>query len=65
MHEEKYKELGFSPRDENNRLFSQIHWFRFADEAGVVTMEEEENQLLLKCFTKWSQWSALIIKVDK
>ena len=41
------------------------HWFQFADDAAVVTTDERENQLLLNCFTKWCQWSNMIIRVDK
>ena len=28
-------------------LFKPIHWFQFADDAAVVTINERENQLLL------------------
>ena len=31
----------------------------------MVTTNERENQLLLNCFTKWCQWSNMVIRVDK
>ena len=39
-------QFGFSPHDENDRLFHPVHWFHFADDAAVVTTNESENQLL-------------------
>ena len=65
IRQEKYKQLGFSTHDENDRLFNPTHWFQFADDAAVVTTDERENQLLLNCFTKWCQWSNMLIRVDK
>ena len=62
---EKYKQLGFSPHDENDRMFQPVHWFQFADDAAVVTSGEKENQLLLNCFTRWCQWANFVIRVDK
>ena len=62
---EIYKQFGFSPCDENDRFYNPIHWFQFADDAAVVTMDERENQLLLNCYTKWCQWSMVQIRVDK
>ena len=63
--QEKYKQFGFSPHDENDRLFHPIHWFQFADDAAVVTTNERENQLLLNCFSRWCQWANMVIRVDK
>ena len=63
--QEKYKQLGFSPHDEHDRLFNPVHWFIFADDAAVVTTNERENQLLLNCFSRWCQWSNMLIRVDK
>ena len=63
--QEKYKQLGFSSHDETDPLFNPIHWFQFVDDAAVVTTDERENQLLLNCFTKWFQWTNMIIRVDK
>jgi len=65
IRQKKYKQFGFSPHDENDRLYNPIHWFQFADDAAVVTTDERENQLLLNCFTKWCQWSIMKIRVDK
>ena len=62
---EKYKQLGFSPHDQNDRMFQPVHWFQFADDAAVITSNEKENQLLLNCFTRWCQWANMIIRVDK
>ena len=63
--QEKYKQFGFSPHDENDRLFHPVHWFQFADDAAVVTTNERENQLLLNCFSRWCQWANMVIRVDK
>ena len=62
---EKYKQLGFSPHDQNDRMFQPVHWFQFADDAAVITSNEKENQLLLNFFTRWCQWAYMIIRVDK
>jgi len=61
----KNKQLGFSAYDKLDCLFKPVHWFQFADDAAVVTTNERENQLLLNCFTKWRQWSNMVIRVDK
>ena len=45
--QDKYKQLGFSPHDGNDRLFNPVHWFQFADDAAVVTSDERANQFLL------------------
>ena len=63
--QEKYKKLGFSPHDEHDRLFNPVHWLQFADDAAVVTTNERENQLVLNCFSRWCQWSNMLIRVDK
>ena len=41
------------------------HWFQFADDSAIATSTEEDCQLLLNVFTKWCNWAALIIRVDK
>ena len=61
--QEKCKQFGFSPHDENDRLFRPIRWFQFADDAAVVTTNERENQLLLNCFSRWCQWANMVIRV--
>ena len=63
--QEKYKQLGFSPHDEHDRMFHPVHWLQFADDAAVVTTNERKNQLLLNCFSRWCQWSNMLIRVDK
>ena len=47
----QYKQLGFYPNDENDRMFKPVHWFQFADDAADVTSGEKDNQLLLSCLT--------------
>ena len=42
-----------------------VCWFQFIDDAAVMTTNERENQLLLKCSLKWCQWASMIICVDK
>ena len=41
------------------------NWFQFADDAGAITCLESENQLLLKVFSRWCNWSDMLIRVDK
>ena len=65
VRQEKYKQLGFSTHDQLDCLFTPVHWFQFADDAAVISTNEQESQLLLNCFTKWCQWSNMIIQVDK
>ena len=65
IHQEKYKQLGFSSHDTFDCLSKPVHWCQFADDAVVVTTNERENQLLLNCFTKWCKWSDMVIRVDK
>ena len=62
---EKFKQLGFSPHSQPDCMFTPEHWLQFADDAAVITNGEKENQLLLNCFTRWCQWSNMIIRVDK
>ena len=40
IRQEKYRQFGFSPHDENDRLYNPIHWFQFTDDAAVVTTDE-------------------------
>ena len=37
---EKCQQLGFPPQDENDRLLQLVHWFKFADDAAIVTSGE-------------------------
>ena len=41
------------------------HWCQFADDSAVATSTEEDCQLLLNLSTKWCNWAALVIRVDK
>ena len=45
--------------------FEPCHWFQFADDVSVISGTEHENQILLNAFTRWCQWSMMIIWVDK
>ena len=45
-------------------IMSPCHWFQFADDSALVTSIEEDSQVLLNVFTKWSAWASLIIKVN-
>ena len=63
IRQEKYKQLDFSANNKLDCLFLQL--FQFADDAAVVTANERENQLLLNRFSKWCQWSNMVIRVDK
>ena len=57
----KFQQLGYKF---NSRL-APYHWFQFANQASVVTGQENENQLLLNAFTIWCNWAEMIICVDK
>ena len=59
--DEKIKLMGYS----YCKSLLPRHWFQFADDSAVVTSTEIDNQLLLNVFTKWCNWSGLMIKVDK
>ena len=65
---DEYRQCGFFNESVvNGTLLSlrPIHWFQFADDAAVVSGQENENQLLLNRFTLWCQWAGMIIRVDK
>ena len=62
---EKYSQLGFWKFSENGKPLNPFHWFQFADDAAVISGQENENQLLLNRFTLWCQWAHMIIRVDK
>ena len=42
---EKFRQLGFWKVIENGMRLNPTYWFQFADDAAVVTGQEEENQL--------------------
>ena len=48
-----------------SKLFAPLHWYQFADDAGILTGQEYENQTLLNAFTTWCTWCNMIIRVDK
>ena len=47
------------------QFFTLRHWLQFADDAAAVTAIESDNQILLNAFSRWCQWSGMIIRVDK
>ena len=58
---ENYQNLGFK----HNSNLNPRHWFQYADDASITTGLERENQILLNAFTRWCEWSMMIIRVDK
>ena len=48
-----------------NNIIQPRNWFQFADNAAAVTSSEYENQILLKAFTRWCNWSGMTIRIDK
>ena len=62
---EKYAQLGFWKLNKTGIPCNPIHWFKFADDAAVISSQENENQILLNRFTVWCQWANMIIRVDK
>ena len=58
---QNFQQLGFKFKAN----FEPHHWFQFADDASVTSSSEHENQILLNAFTRWCQWSMMIIRVDK
>ena len=48
-----------------NKILNPINWFQFADDAVAVTSNDYENQVLLNMFTRWCNWSNMIIRTDK
>ena len=65
---DEYRQYGFFNKSVvNGTLLSlrPFHWFQFADDAAVVSGQENENQFLLNRFTLWCQWADMIVRVDK
>ena len=59
-----FQQMGYS----SSANFTPRHWFQFgqfADDGSVVSGLESENQVLLNAFTRWCQWSEMIIRIDK
>ena len=48
-----------------HKILNPKNWFQFADDAVAVTSNEYENQVLLNMFTRWCNWSHMIIRMDK
>ena len=46
-------------------LMKPRHWFQFADDTALITLSQEDNQLLLSVYTKWCTWTGLKVRVDK
>ena len=62
---EKLCQLGFCLKSVHGLSFTPTHWLQFADDAAVISRQEQENQMLLNHFTIWCQWAGMIIRVDK
>ena len=60
MKVEKYRQFCFF-----FKLMSPVHWFQFADDAVVITIQESENHHLLNRFSVWCQWSNMFFRVEK
>ena len=58
---EQFEQFGYR----YSNILTPKHWFQFADDAGVVTGLESENQVLLNAFSCWCNWSNMIIRVGK
>ena len=59
----EYRQFGFLI--DCHKSLSPVHWFQFADDAAVISGQENENQHLLNRFTIWCKWAQMIIRVDK
>ena len=62
---EKYNQFGFSTSYGPRSSFVPLHWFQFADDAAVLSGQEQESQLLLNRFCIWCKWAGMQIRVDK
>jgi len=62
---EKFCQLGFCLKGVHSLSFTPTHWFQFADDAAVISGQEQESQMPLHRFTIWCQWAEMIIRVDK
>ena len=58
---QEFQQLGYQ-YDQNLR---RRNWYQFADDAVILTGEQDENQLLLNAFTRWTEWATMIIRVDE
>ena len=44
------------------KYFQPRHWYQFADDAAVISGQQNENQVLLNAFTRWSSWADMLIE---
>ena len=44
-----------------DKILNPKNWFQFADDTVADTSNEYENQVLLNMFTRWCNWSHMII----
>ena len=58
--DQKFQQFGFTLNSLN-----PTRWFRFADDAAVITSLKKENQILLNHFTRWCNWAGMKIRADK
>ena len=58
---ENFQNLGFK----QNSNINPRHWLQYADDASIKTGFEQEHQILLIAFSRWCEWSMMIIRVDK
>ena len=59
----EYRQFGFLI--DCYKSLSPVHWFQFADDAAVISGQENENLHHLSRFTIWCKWAQMIIRVDK
>ena len=62
---DQYCQCGFHININHISSLNPVHWFQFADDAAVITVQEPENQILLNRFSIWHNWADMIIRVDK
>ena len=62
---EKYSQFGFSTYNRLGSSFFPIHWFQLADDAAVISGQEQGNQILLNRLYIWCKWTDMLIRVDK
>ena len=52
---ENFCQLGFFLKNVHELSFTPTHWFQFADDAAIISRQEQENKMLLNRFTIWCQ----------
>ena len=53
----KHFQLWYSTSYGPGSSFVPINWFQFADDAAVISGQEEKNQILVSRFYIWRQWT--------